>query len=103
MEYIPTVVQAVAGEGFTVYAYFSDGSVRKADVGPLVERGGVFSALSDREFFVDRLTVLNDAVAWDVTGDRDETRCIDLDPWSMYETAPVVADPLEDVAPEFVA
>ena len=98
VEYIPTVVQAVAGEGFTVYAYFSDGTVRKADVGSLVERGGVFSALADREFFVERLTVLNDAVAWDVAGDRDETRCIDLDPWSMYKTAPVVADPLEYVA-----
>ena len=95
MEYTPTVVQALAGDDFTVYAYFSDGTVRKADIKPLIERGGVFSALADREFFEGRLTVLNDAVAWDVTGDRDETRCIDLDPWSMYETAVVVSDPLE--------
>ena len=95
MEYVPTVVQAVAGDDFTVYAYFSDGTVRTADIKPLIEQGGVFSALAERGFFEGRITVMNDAVAWDVTGERDETRCIDLDPWSMYETAPVVADPLE--------
>lgn len=95
MEYIPAIVQAVAGEGRTVYAYYSDGTVRKVEVGPLIQKGGVFARLADDEFFAERLTVINDAVAWDVTGDRDESRCIDLDPWTMYETAPVVADPLE--------
>lgn len=98
MEYIPVVVQAVAGEGRTVYAYFSDGTVRKVDVEPLINRGGVFSLLEDDEFFTGRLTVLNDAVAWDLTGNLDASRCIDLDPWAMYESAPVVADPLEAIA-----
>ena len=28
MEYMPKVLQAVAGEDFTLYLYFSDGSVR---------------------------------------------------------------------------
>ena len=31
MEYIPKVLQAVAGEDFTIYLYFSDGSVRLYD------------------------------------------------------------------------
>lgn len=95
MEYYPQVVQAVAGQGYTVYVYFSDGTVRKADVGPLVESGGVFARLADRSFFTGRITVLNDTVAWDVTGDLDETKCIDLDPLVMYETSPIVPDPLE--------
>lgn len=99
MDYFPQVVQAVAGEDHTVYAYFSDGSVRKADVGSLVERGGAYCArLADRSFFTDRLTVLNEAVAWDVTGDLDETRCIDLDPRELYRNSPVVDDPLETEA-----
>lgn len=29
MDLIPKVVQAVAGDGFLVYAYFSDGTVRR--------------------------------------------------------------------------
>ena len=99
MEYLPRVVQAVAGDDYTVYAYFSDGSVRRADIKPLIEKGGVFSHLADRDFFVDRLTVMNGAVAWDVAGNRDETACIDLDPWNMYETSELVDDPLaEDAA-----
>ena len=31
MEYMPKVLQAVAGENFTLYLYFSDGSVRLYD------------------------------------------------------------------------
>ena len=48
------------------------------------------------DFFRDRLTVMNGAVAWDVTGTRDETKCIDLDPYEMYDHCPVVKDPLSD-------
>ncbi|EEA91549.1 DUF2442 domain-containing protein [Collinsella stercoris] len=99
MEYLPCVVQALAGDDFTVYAYFSDGSVRRADIKPLIEQGGVFAQLSDEDFFSSRLTVMNGAVAWDVAGNHDETSCVDLDPWNMYETCECVADPLaEDAA-----
>ncbi len=42
---------------------------------------------------------MNGAVAWDVAGNRDETVCIDLDPWNMYEKSELVDDPLaEDAA-----
>ena len=98
MTYFPHVIQAVPRSDFHVYAYFSDGSVRLADIHPLVEAGGVFSVLQDPEFFQTRLTVINGAVAWDVTGDRNETKCIDLDPVKMYETSPIVKDPLEDIS-----
>ena len=45
MEYMPKVLQAVAGEDFTLYLYFSDGSVRLYDAKPLLERGGVFEPM----------------------------------------------------------
>ncbi len=98
MEYVPAVVQAVPGNNFTVYAYFSDGTVRLADIKPLIARGGVFAPLADENVFRSRITVLNDAVAWDLEGNRDETACIDLDPGKMYRESPVVDDPLEAVA-----
>ena len=94
MEYLATVIQTIPGADFTVYAYFSDGSVHRVDMKPYIEKGGVFSLLSDEEFFNERLTVMNGAVAWDVTGTRDTTKCIDFDPCMMYEKSPVVADPL---------
>lgn len=98
MEYIPCVVQALAGDNDTVYAYYSDGSFRRADIKPLIERGGVFAQLKNPDVFRDCLTVLNDAVAWDISGERDEASRIDLDPWKMYEESPVLADPLEPAA-----
>ncbi len=98
MDLIPKVVQAVAGDSFTVYAYFSDGTVRLLDAKPLIEKGGVFAPLSDPDFFRDRLTVLNDTVAWDINRDRDPCACVDLDPCELYETCPIVADPMKEVS-----
>lgn len=96
MELMPAVVQAVPGDDFTVYAYCNDGAVRLVDVKPLIAKGGVFAPLSDVEFFRERLTILNDTVAWDITGDRDPTACVDLDADQIFAKAPIVTDPLED-------
>ena len=98
MEYIPDVIQAVAGDDYQVYAYFSDGSIHLFDAKPLIARGGVFAQLADEDFFCDRLTVLNQTVAWDLSGNLDPTCCVDIDPIELYETTPLVSDPLVDVA-----
>ncbi len=97
MEMIPKVVQALAGQDFSVYAYFHDGTVRLLDASPLVRKGGVFAPLRDPDFFRDRLTVINDTVAWDIDGTRDPCTCVDLDPCELYESCPIVEDPLKEV------
>ena len=97
MEMFPKVVQAVAGQDFTVYIYFHDGTVRLLDASSLVQQGGVFSPLQDKNFFNTRLTVMNDTVAWDVEGNRDACTCVDLDPCELYERWPVVQDPWQEV------
>ncbi len=94
MDFMPRVLQAVAGDGYTVYAYLNDGTVRLIDVTPLIERGGVFSQIADKRAFHSMLTVLNGTVAWDISGRRDRLSCIDLDPITIYENSPVVRDPL---------
>ena len=96
MMFMPAVVQTVPGDDFTVYAYCNDRAVRLVDIKPLIAKGGVFSPLADQNFFRSRLTVLNDTVAWDMSGTRDETACVDLDPCQIFAEAPIVADPLED-------
>lgn len=92
---MPAVVQAVPGNNFTVYAYCNDGAVRLVDVKPLISLGGVFAPLADPDFFRERLTVLNDTVAWDIAGNRDAAACVDLDADQIFAEAPIVADPLE--------
>ena len=95
MDYLASVLQVIPGENYTVYAYFNDGSVRRADIKPIIAKGGIFTPLADERFFRERLTVMNGAVAWDVTGTRDVRQCIDLDPCTMHANSPVVADPLQ--------
>ena len=94
VDYLSEVVQAIPDEDRTVYAYFADGTVHHFDVKPLIAEGGVFKKLEDDAFFTDRLAVMNHAVAWDVSGDRDPYSCIDLGPGVMYDSAPIVEDPL---------
>ena len=48
MEYIPKVLQAVAGEDFTIYLYFSDGSVRLYDAKPRCSWGECSSLCATR-------------------------------------------------------
>lgn len=95
MAYFPVVVQAIPGENKTVYAYFSDGSIKRYDMSKAIAKGGVFSLLKDNDFFQERLTVLNNTVAWDISGNLDPTDCIDIDPFAVY-SAPTVQDPLKN-------
>lgn len=89
----PKVVQAIPGDNYTIYAYMNDGSVRLVDALPLIDKGGVFAPLRDPDVFQRTLTVMNDTVAWDLSGKHDPSDCIDLDPFSIQER-PAVADPL---------
>ena len=95
--YFPVVVQALPGPDFTVFAYFSDGYITQYDMKPLIVRGGVFSPLAEEDFFQKRLTVLNDTIAWDISGHYDPSTCIDIDPFEVY-AAMRVSDPLETIA-----
>ncbi len=92
-ELFPVVVQALPGADFTVYAYMLDGTVRKVSVKHLVEQGGVWERLRDLDFFRNALTVMNDTVAWDLSGHFDPTDCIDIDPFTVAECE-AVTDPI---------
>jgi len=43
-------------------------------------------------------TVLNNTLAWDLSGNYDPYNCIDLDPEVLYQESIEVKDPLEKVA-----
>ncbi|MFZ5590278.1 MAG: DUF2442 domain-containing protein [Bacillota bacterium] len=75
-----------------LFVSFVDGKVTRYKMGDKLS--GVFEALKDRQIFRDKLTILNGAAAWDLTGKRDETQCLDLDPWVLYNA--------EDVTEEFM-
>lgn len=80
----PKIVQVVPTEDYTVYVYFEDGKIVCYDVKPLLDKE-VFAVLRDITLFVSACTILNDTLAWDVSGDRDGAKCIDIDPDTLYE------------------
>jgi len=92
----PKVLQVIPTNDYCVYAYFNDGSVRLFDVKPLIKIDTVFEPLEDVDYFKSRLAVINDTVAWDIGGDRDPRKYVDLDPLVIFEQ-PAVTDPLEDL------
>lgn len=79
----PEIVQVIPTEEYTVYVYFEDGKIVCYDVKPLLEKEA-FVVLKDIAFFMNACTILNDTLAWDVSGDRDTAKCIDIDPDTLY-------------------
>ena len=66
---------------------------------PVIKRGGVFKVLEDENIFREKLTVLNHSIAWDISGDRDESKCIDIDPFSVFNSPAVDDLPEEEPLP----
>lgn len=80
----PKVVQVVPMKNYSVYVYFEDGKIVCYDMTEMLNKE-VFSILKDIEIFMDTCTILNDTLAWDINGNRDNTACLDIDPDTLYE------------------
>ena len=81
----PKVLQAIPIDDFKVHAYMNDGTIRCVDMRPLIDKGGVFEPLRAPDFFSGKLTVLNDTIAWDLSGRHDPSDCIDIDPFVVQD------------------
>ena len=68
------IVQVIPYEDYTVYVYFEDGKIVCYDAKPLLDKK-VFAPLKNIDFFMN---------AWDVSGDRDCSKCLDIDPDMLY-------------------
>lgn len=83
MDYTPDIVQVVPHDDYTVSVYFCDGKIVLYDVKPRLDTE-VFRILKDITFFKERCTIMNDTLAWDVSGRRDPAECVDIDPDFLY-------------------
>jgi hypothetical protein len=88
-----SVLQVIPTDDFKVYVYFSDGKIKLYNAQPLIGKG-VFNSISEISTFKKTCTVMNQTLAWDVTGNRDPSKCIDIDPEKIYATSVDVSDPL---------
>ena len=92
MEYMPEVIQVIPVDNYKVYVYFDDGSIKLYDASDDI-KCGVFKGLQDINIFKNTCTVLNGTLAWDLDGNYDETKCLDIDPFNIYENYPEVDEP----------
>ncbi len=80
---IPEIIQVVPNENYTVIVYFDDGKIVLYDVAPLLEKE-IFRPLIDKNIFINACTIMNDTLAWDLEGNRNASKCIDIDPDTLY-------------------
>lgn len=92
-----TVVQVKPTQDFKVYVYFSDGKIKLFDMSPHLGKG-VFTQISDIKVFMDKCTVINHTLAWDLGGNFNPYKCLDIAPDTIYEDGIEVADPLVGLA-----
>lgn len=83
-DYFPKVVQVIPLDNYHVQVFFDDGKITEYDITPDLQ-GEVFRPLQDMDVFKNACTVLNDTLAWDLSGEYDETQCIDIDPFTLYD------------------
>ncbi|HAZ36616.1 MAG TPA: DUF2442 domain-containing protein [Clostridiaceae bacterium] len=86
------VIQVIPTRDFEVYIYFADGKIKLFDAKELIKKG-VFKQLQDIDVFMGTCTVLNDTLAWDLIGNYDSTKCLDIDPITLYNECPEVEEP----------
>lgn len=92
MDYMPEVIQVIPINNYKVYVYFDDGCIKLYDAKEDVKLG-IFQPLQDINKFMNCCTVLNGTLAWDLDGNYDESTCLDIDPFVIYENSPEVDEP----------
>ena len=91
------VIQVTPRSDYKVYVYFSNGNIRLYDMNDTIKNGGIFNQISDIHSFIDKCTVMNGTLAWDISGAFDPAACIDIDPETIYNSGDkILLDPLEN-------
>lgn len=79
----PKVVQVIPMSDYSVYVYFEDGKIIYYDMSQMIEKE-VFGCLREIEIFMNKCTVMNDTLTWYISGNWDNTTCLDTDPDTLY-------------------
>ncbi|MGL5381840.1 DUF2442 domain-containing protein [Clostridium sp.] len=77
------IIQVVPRADYKVFVCYEDNSIRLFDAKNLLD---IYPIMKDIEFFINRCTIMNDTLAWDVSGNMDDSLCIDIAPESIEES-----------------
>jgi len=85
MDFIPHVIEAEYVKDYVVRIKFNDGAAKMVDLESYTERGGVFSALKEKEFFKKFFIDLN-TLCW--------PNGADIAPERLYEIGKEISEEL---------
>ncbi len=88
----PNIIQVKPTKEYIVYVFFDNGIIKAYSLKEDIEAGGIFDKIKDVDIFINRCTIMNGTLAWDISGDRDTTKCIDICPDTIYEDGVTVKD-----------
>jgi hypothetical protein len=78
------VIKVTPKVDYQVIVEFEDGVTKIFDMKKLVGKG-VFTPLADPKIFVEKCTILNNTLAWDLKGNQNSFECLEIDPLTIYE------------------
>ena len=77
-EYIPQIYMAALAGGKKVDCYFTNGEVKRYDVNRAIRLRGVFAPLKNQKVFNRAVMVMDGVLAFDIAGDRDPYKMVDI-------------------------
>lgn len=80
----PKIFQVIPTDDYKVFVYFDDGKIKLYDAKPMIDKGGIFEKIKDKDAFKNKCTILNGTLAWDISGNRNVYECIDICPDTIY-------------------
>ncbi len=81
----PVLYQVVPTDNYTVYLYYDNGEVKLYDCSFIFNENGVFDKIKNIDSFKNLCTIMNHSLAFDISGQRDVSNCIDICPDTIYE------------------
>ncbi len=95
----PKLFQVYPTDEYSVYLYYDNGEIRIYDCKWILHERGIFTQIHSIESFKKLCTIMNDTLAWDISGERDLTNCIDICPDTVYqESIKAKIDPVKNSA-----
>lgn len=88
----PKIFQVIPTKNYLVYVFFENGIIKLYDAKKLIEIGGIYDILKDIDFFINRCTIINGSLAWDVDGNRSVDKCIDVCPDTIYNNCKTIKE-----------
>ena len=80
----PKLFQVVPTSDYKVCLYYDNGEIKLYDCSWILEKDGVFNQIHDINDFKEKCTIMNNTLAFDISGDRDTSNCIDICPDTVY-------------------